>query len=127
MKNKCEIIFNDDVIENVDDHLSLEVGDVFYFSIRGTTPRSEEKYLKDETTSMFPTTLLHGVIDAINKKAHEHHIREFKVIKVTKSYQKDHHFSISEPDVQFHQSITVKETVRFSDIVQNIKNFFRKK
>ena len=47
MKTKTEIIFNDNCIETVNNILPLNVNDLFYFSLRGTTPRSENKYYEE--------------------------------------------------------------------------------
>jgi hypothetical protein len=107
MELKTEVIFNEEALEDVDGIMPLNVGDVFYFSIRGTSPRSEHDYLR--LRGEFSEDFLQSYIDGINKKADEYHIRQFIVTKISNGYKRDYSNSISEPKVRFTRSITVEE------------------
>lgn len=118
MKKRSEIILNDQLIDGVDDILPLNVGDIFWFSIRGTTPRSEKDYralndagkLMGEDGFVIKKEFIDSMIDSINKNAHEYHIKQYEVIKISKSYGKDYDRSIHNPNIEFVVSIYVVET-----------------
>ncbi len=107
---KTEVIFNEDLLETVDGLMPLAVGDIFYYSIRGTTPASEQKYI--DSYSQYKESFLREVIDNINSKADEYHIKQFIVTKLTNSYKKDYSTSVGEPRIVFMRSLTVEEYIK---------------
>lgn len=107
---KTEVIFNDDLLETTDGLMPLSVGDIFYFSIRGTSPASEYKYISDY--SEYKESFLKEVINNINGKANEYHIKQFIVTKLSNGYQKDYTTSVSNPRIVFTRSLTVEEYVK---------------
>lgn len=117
MKQRTEIILltgkdEDLLIEQVDGLLNLQVNDKFYFSFKGTSPLSEAKYRDGNNTSSeikFPNHIIEGVIDEINTKSKEYWTKHYQVVKITKSYEKDHMISISDPRIVYTESIFVTE------------------
>jgi len=115
MKKVTEIICEENLIDSVDEILPLNVGDTFYFSVRGTTTRSENEYKllnsKGEILggAILSEQLVNDVFSQINEKAEKHHIKLFQVEKISKSYHKRYNNSIVNPYIEFVVSITVKD------------------
>jgi hypothetical protein len=110
MKTQTEIFFNEELIETVNNILPLNVNDLFYFSLRGTTPRSEKDYHKKNEG--YKTEFINEVIDKVNKSCEGYHIRTFKVDKIIKSYDRSYNIEIttdSDINVTFNQTIFVSE------------------
>jgi hypothetical protein len=112
MKNRTEItLINEDGSENFfydeEGLMELKVGDKFYFSMRGTSPRSEDDYY--DINSEYKREFLNSFVDNINEKCHEFHINEFEVISSSNSLSKDYSINISEPTIKFVKSYRVKE------------------
>lgn len=116
MIKKTEILLlgkNDEdiLIDEVEGLLNLQVNDKFYFSFKGSSPRSELEYIRKNNTGevQFPSHVINGVIDDINKKSKEYWIKDYVVVKITKGYVKDHSYSISDPKITYTECIFVME------------------
>lgn len=110
MKKKTEIIYKDKSIETIDELLNLQAGDIFYFSVKGTSPRSESNYY--ELHPDYKESFVVGLISEINKESEELWIKEFKVVKITKSYEKNYRLSIDNPEIIYVESIIVEDYIK---------------
>lgn len=110
MKTETYIMFNEELIETVNNILPLNVGDLFYFSLRGTTPRSEKDYY--EKNKEYKIKFISEIIDKINKSCNQYHIRTFKVDKIIKSYTRSNNIEITDTD----RNITFSQTIYVSEI-----------
>ena len=97
----------DTTIVDVDDILDLKIGDKFYFSREGTTPRSEDEYCTLHPE--FKEKFIGEIISSINKKAKAYHIKHYEVVNVSNSLSKSYLLSIDNPETEFVRSITVVE------------------
>jgi hypothetical protein len=112
MEKRTEIVLSQtDYTEDINDLLNLKVDDEFYFSLRGTTPRSEKMYKELNQNGMLIDNfvigddLIDGTIEKINEKCKNNHIHLLKVVSITKSYHKDYSFSITSPKETYVETI----------------------
>jgi len=129
MKKTTEIIFNDELIDTYDDSVNLKKGDVFYFSKRGPHPKAESDYYKQEDVMSFPKSLMTGFINHLHEDCSKYHIRKFKVKSVSKSCSRDYGMSISNPKLEYTESIEVFEYRTISEkvisIIRKLKKRFK--
>ena len=88
-----------------------KVGDKFYYSLRGTTLKSENDYCEKNNIDRYQAkaTYISSFIDNINEKSREFHIKNFEILSVSNSLSKDYSINISEPKIKFVKSYKVKE------------------
>ena len=87
--------------------MPLNVGDKFYFSMRGTSPRSEEIYRANN--QRFKDEFIDGFIESINNTCEKNHILYLEVLSISNSLSKEYTLSIDTPEVKFVKQYTVKE------------------
>lgn len=111
MKKITEIIYQDNLIETVNDILPLNIGDTFYFSIKGTTIRSENEYICsiERDGYILKKDFINEIFANINEDATKFNIKEFKVVSISRSYERNYNVSIEKPELVFVVSIHVIE------------------
>lgn len=73
-----------DSIMEIEGQLQLKVGDKFYYSFRGLSPRTEATLR--ESLSEFKPEFVQSYVDNIKAKAKEFHIKHYVVKRIGRSY-----------------------------------------
>jgi hypothetical protein len=130
-KIKTEIIFNGESIFDAETSIIMfEKNDIFYFSIRDYSPKSKGEYIQQSETKhniRFKDEFWSVYFEKITQKANDFHIKQFKVIKVSKSLSID--YSVRKQE--FYISYTVVEYFtlyeKYLKYVKPFINLFRKR
>lgn len=115
MINKTELIFldYDEESHSIDGLLNVKVDDEFYYSISKPHPKAIDEYKEKNKNGellegfSFNENFIDSFIDGINETCDKYHIHLLKVVKVTKSLDKDYSVSISNPKITFTETISV--------------------
>jgi hypothetical protein len=93
---------------DVDQHLPLERGDEFYYSVSEPYPNDIKKY--HERLQNYPKSLREDYIKNIQKESDRHHIETFRVVSISKSLDKNYSQGINDESklVEFVTTIYVE-------------------
>jgi hypothetical protein len=108
-----EIIYNDEVLFESEEHLPLKKGDKFYFSMRSFYPKQEKIYR--DNNKNYPVKFIDQYLDHVNNECNKHHIHYFKVKKITFSVSKDYskYLLDNSKGLNIIQSIVVVKVIRY--------------
>lgn len=109
MKKTSKIIFKGKSVFESNEHIPLNKGDKFYFSMKMFHKETEKEFR--EKNSFFKKNILEDYLNDIKKNCNEFHIKHFKVknisLSITKNY--DIHLLDNTKGLDIVQSIEVVE------------------